>query len=976
MSPDDWAEVKELFSDLVDTNVPARQARLESVEPGVRRHVEWLLENHDAAEASGSFLRQPLVSERMAEWLLEPRVFEQGQILAGRFEIVRALGCGGMGEVYEAKDHQLREPVAIKTVRLDLIENQVILERFRLEVQRARKVTHFGVCRVHELYSARSFDDRDVPFFTMELLGGPTLYEYVAQNGALKPDRARPLAIRISEGLDAAHQCGLIHRDLKSSNIIMVSSDSGSGEKGAGPTAKITDFGLARMEGADTDFVRSAALSGTLPYMAPELLDGRPATIASDIYALGVVLYRMVTHAYPPAPGAFEARSLPAAWSQVIRACLESEPARRPKTAKEVARLLNDGASRSKVSRRVLLSAVAVSTATLLTRQWYRQDRKALRPEKSIVLVEDFESSDPGAALGRAARNLARIALRRVPGLTILGPDKVKAASVALNLGTAPLRGANAVHLATSAGAAITIAGKIQQRGSALDLNMRATDVKGSSTLASVSEAAANQRELGPAVGRACERMCQALFGVMPTGPRDLEPADTEDPQALELFTAGLSYYESGDSTNATAMLESATKRDPEFALAFVYQAYSLSAMLRDDLAYPAAKRAFELRDRVNERQRRQAEALFFYLSGDYERSLNAQRALVAMFPNEAPLHRHVAQLFAFLDRADEGIADGRAAVDLDPTPLNSMILASALAQAERGQEARMMIARGRSIPSKAPLLSLSECFLKLEEGDATGAISAAQEAIRSPDLETEGRAHEAQCLIFLGRLNEAQRNLQAEQVRLNSVGDGPNEDSAHYVLGLLAALWGQRKEVLAHAAVLLSRPATPPSLNSLRWGVEITSEVGGSQQMAQALEKIRKIDTAHRSSRSTGILFQAEGLAAGALGDAETCAVKLRDACAAWGDISNSWALAGALLESRNWGGALERYRRILSRRGASIRWRQQLYWVRSLAQVGRCYRALGDTARAVESYDRFLSCWRGQSDLPLVGQVAAERF
>ena len=268
--------------------------------------------------------------------------FLPGNLLAGRYRIVALLGKGGMGEVYRADDLTLGQPVALKFLPPDVATDQDALERFRNEVRTARRVSHTNVCRVYDVGEAEG-----QTFLSMEYVDGEDLASLLRRIGRLPGDKALEIARQLCAGLAAAHREGVLHRDLKPANVML----DGRGR------AVMTDFGLAtlaeRVEGFE-------ARSGTPAYMAPEQLSGHEATIRSDVYSLGLVLYEIFT-----GKRAFDATTLadlvkqrnekplsqPSTWvkdldpavERVILRCLDGEPANRPATALAVAAALPGG---------------------------------------------------------------------------------------------------------------------------------------------------------------------------------------------------------------------------------------------------------------------------------------------------------------------------------------------------------------------------------------------------------------------------------------------------------------------------------------------------------------------------------------------------------------------------------------------------------------------------------------------------------
>ena len=268
--------------------------------------------------------------------------FAPGTILAERYRIIGLVGHGGMGEVYRADDLKLGQPVALKFLPERLAAEPSFLDRFYAEVRHARGVSHPNVCRV---YDVGEIDGRH--FLSMEYVDGEDLASLLRRIGRLGGERAVEIAREIVAGLAAAHDKGVLHRDLKPGNVMI----DGRGR------AKITDFGLA--VGVEDDR-GGGEVSGTPAYMAPEQLAGRGSSVQSDLYALGLVLYELFTgrkafeaatlaewrHKHsqePPTAPSTVTPGLDASVERVILRCLEKEPGRRPRSAAAVAAALPGG---------------------------------------------------------------------------------------------------------------------------------------------------------------------------------------------------------------------------------------------------------------------------------------------------------------------------------------------------------------------------------------------------------------------------------------------------------------------------------------------------------------------------------------------------------------------------------------------------------------------------------------------------------
>ncbi len=294
------------------------------------------------------------------------RVYAAGELVADRYRIMSFLGRGGMGEVYEAHDRELDQRVALKTVSFDRADGDDRLDR---ELVLARRIAHPGVCRPFEL----GVDERGRRFVTMERLHGETLADRLARRGPLPIAEVAIVVRDLATALAAAHEAGVIHRDLKAHNVFLA-------ETAGAPRVVIMDFGLARRDGdarvSATDF------AGTPAYMAPEQLTARQVTTAVDVYAVGVIAFELLTGRRPfaddgPLGAAMARLHRPPprlrdaggpderGWDRLIHACLAIDPAARP-TAAAVPALLAAPPPRAGRRRWLLLLAVPALVAGVI----------------------------------------------------------------------------------------------------------------------------------------------------------------------------------------------------------------------------------------------------------------------------------------------------------------------------------------------------------------------------------------------------------------------------------------------------------------------------------------------------------------------------------------------------------------------------------------------------------------------------------
>jgi len=381
MTPERWQRVEEVFRATLAQTPNRRASYLEKAcrdDSELRREVASLLDSHDEA---GSFLDAPALDLGQTA-----RLFLPEQLVAERFRIVRFIAEGGMGEVYQAFDTELDEHVALKTIRQDFLDDEEAERRFTRESQLARRVSHPNVCRTYDVFHHVVHSGRyeaRVRFLTMELLSGETLARRLRRDGPMALARALPIMREVAEALRAAHGVGVVHRDLKPDNVMLVASDCNR-------TAVVTDFGLARENKAFETVPAKARgdllwilhglqaghnapksmlarlakrarrqmvalgivsdegvaitelgrIMGTPAYMSPEQARGDRVDERSDIWSFGIVFYEALTGKLPYRPesslGGFlrklvgrrrmpsaMSRSIPSPIRKTVRKCLE-----------------------------------------------------------------------------------------------------------------------------------------------------------------------------------------------------------------------------------------------------------------------------------------------------------------------------------------------------------------------------------------------------------------------------------------------------------------------------------------------------------------------------------------------------------------------------------------------------------------------------------------------------------------------------
>ena len=316
----------------------------------------------------------------------------------GPYEILSALGAGGMGEVYKARDTRLDRTVAVKVLPSHVSSDPTFRERFEREAKTLAALSHPHICPVFDVGR-----QDDVNFLVMEYLDGDTLAARLAK-GALPIDQALAIAIQMADALDKAHRAGIVHRDLKPGNVMLVgrggSADGRRGAPSGAPIAKLLDFGLAKtgavaIAGSGASMLPTTpphltaqgTILGTFQYMAPEQLEGKDADARTDIFAFGALLYEMLTgrkafegkthasligaimHAEPPAPSQL-APLTPPLVDRVVRKCLAKDPEDRWQSASDLREALDWIVSGASTATAAMAAAPAQVSPSHRRRAW------------------------------------------------------------------------------------------------------------------------------------------------------------------------------------------------------------------------------------------------------------------------------------------------------------------------------------------------------------------------------------------------------------------------------------------------------------------------------------------------------------------------------------------------------------------------------------------------------------------------------
>ena len=690
--PSDWELLKDSFATAVELR-PVERAEFLRGLPIRAAMIEKLAILINDFEEANSFFSE-LTSEIRSLTVEQPLV-QPGETLDGRFRVQRFLARGGMGEVYEVQDLELGGNLALKVMAPGLAAHPQSLLRFREEIRLARAVNSSNVCRVFDV--ARHVDsNHDFLFFTMELLEGETLADRLFRLGQLPLDQVRSIARQMIAGLAAAHRCGILHRDFKSSNVMLCRDKLEE-------RVVLTDFGLSRrMEATEFEDMLDG---GTPMYAAPEQLAGKGETPASDIFSVGVVLYEMTTGRLPAItqnntigagrvdeqvtpPRQFRP-DLPPSWDAAILRCIAADPQLRYTSVDELGRAL-DSSSRPSFSRRALwLAAVASVVPAALV--WRGRERQAsLARANPSIAVLPFSGAPEVRFMADGIVDRLTDVLGQLPGLRVISCS-------------APERLALETISATQAGlrlnAAYTLSGRVQAQGTQLRIHIEL--VKTSSSAAAWSNTYDIQQDQLVSIPDSVIR------GIIPALALDVEPArisavsteQTANQQAYQLYLLGRFLAAKRDLPSlreSVVYFQRCVAIDPHFAAAFAASGFSYYQIALKDpptaeenltRARSATDTALAIRSDCADAYLVRA-AIRQYSDWDWTGAEESYKQAIRVNPSLAAAHHWYARLLYPQRRFAEALREIQAASVLDPLD-ESPRIASGMILSYSGQNDR-----------------------------------------------------------------------------------------------------------------------------------------------------------------------------------------------------------------------------------------------------------------------------------------------
>jgi tetratricopeptide (TPR) repeat protein len=935
----------------------------------------------------------------------------------GPYEIVSAVGAGGMGEVYRARDTRLDREVAVKVLSRDLTSSQVARERFQREARTIAALHHPHICAIYDVGET----PEQQAFIVMEFLQGETLDERL-RRGPLEPPKVVETATALADALAAAHAAGIVHRDLKPANVFLTAW---------GP--KLLDFGVAKtmppVAGADAvtltatarpRLTAEGAAIGTLAYMSPEQLRGDDVDARTDVFSLGLVLFQMATgrpafagetdavvaaailHETPPAPSSVRA-GLTVRLDEIVLKALEKDRALRygqvADLRADLQRLKRDtdaaatpGAGRAAAppARRGRLwpAAALLAIAAIGGGYWYSLSARRPAPltDKETVVLADFANTTGDQVFDGTLRQGLAIQLQQSTFLSLTSDTRIEQLLRLMGLPAgAKLTPAIAREICERMGGGAILEGSIASLGSQFVLGVRATGCRSGEVLGEEQSQVAKKEEALNALSDIASRLRVRLgesLSTLDEHNRPLPDISTASLDALKAYSSGLQLRITQGRLAAIEQFKRAVEIDDGFAVAHARLGTEYSTAGESVLAIKHTTRAYELRDRATDDEKFFIMATYHrQVTGDLPQALQAFDMWAQTYPRTFSYHG-LASGFVIKGqgRYEECIERAAKAEAADPeTPFGYLNAAECYMYLDRLDDAAAALQRGLTRKASWPdfgEMLFHVAFLRGDEAAMDRELAQARGQSREADLihlKSLALARSGQ-LGLAGAL--ARRAIELTQ--------NARQLERAAVLQVAPAVWhalmGNVAEARRAAALALEMSAGRDVAYPAAFALALSGELSRAQALLADLAARFPQDTTVNISylpALRGLLALQQGRPAEALQQLEPAlsnefALPGTAFIASFGSLYPTYVRGQAYLAAGKAAEAAAEFRKIIGRPGLVM---EDSMGAVARLQLARALVAAGDPAGARVAYQDFLALWKlADADVLLLRQAQTE--
>jgi eukaryotic-like serine/threonine-protein kinase len=914
-----------------------------------------------------------------------------GTVLGRRYEILQILGEGGMGAVYRARDREVNRTVALKVIRPELTGNSAILDRFKQELVLSHQVTHKNVVRIYDMGDADG-----VKFITMEYIEGQDLRSLIAQHKIFQPEEAVEIMRQVCRALEAAHAVGVIHRDLKPQNIMRDKQGR----------VVVMDFGLARLLDSDGGMTQTGAIVGTMEYMSPEQGLGKPLDERSDLFAVGLIFYELLTGKMPykadsalaslvkrtherAVPVSEESASIPRALSDIVGKCLEPKVQDRYQHVAEIltdleawqggraAATLKFPSSSRPWGQTVpwpwigMITAVLVlAFAGMMLRGRFTKATPAANKSVS-VLVADFTNHTGDPIFDDTLEPMFNVALEGASFINAYSRGTARNLAKQLPHPSDKLDEQSARLIGVSQGLAAVVTGSLSLRGDGYKLSVEALDARTGNSIATAEINAHTKDQLLLEIPKLAAPVRKALGDTTPVAAQLAVsgPFTAASLEVVHQYSVAMQQQFAGKTAEAFQSFSKSVELDPNFARAYSGMSGTANDLGRQADAEKYIKLAMEHLDRMTERERYHTRGFYYLIVGNYPKCVEEYSTLVGQYPADRVGQSDLAWCYAYLRNFPKAVEAARKAEEIAPKGalehINLAFFSSFSGDFQTGErEARAAL---DITPSEVAQLNLGEAQL------GEGKLSDAAETYHGlekfgPRGASLAASAQADLALYQGRF--------AEQVRLLEQGANAdlqaktpeNATNKFAALAYAELLRGQSRAAVAAAEKALANGQT---LQVRFLAGRVFAEAGETAQAKKMADSLAKETQAEPQAYGKII----EGKLALKQGDSRLAIKDITDA----NNLLDTWIgrfeLGRAYLAAGQFAEADSEFDRCVKRRGEALEllmdnvvtygYVPYVYYYQGRVRQGLKTPAFAD------SYRTYLSI-RGQStEDPLVAEV-----